>query len=155
MRAHTSVARAGCLLAALALAVSGCGPVGPSCTDETAVLLNVTGEVAAGGCATYIVVSPRNSNLRMRLTWPDTAATLVLRATITACGVHAGCTMDTLVPSFGPGGPSPTPQPWPPGLREMVVDGSQGKTYLVEITTDSQRDTSFALEVTYEIRCER
>jgi hypothetical protein len=155
MRAHTSVMRAGWLVAGLALGSAACGIVGPSCTDETGVILNVTGQVPGGGRATYTVVSPKNSNLRMRLSWPDTTATLGMRATITACGVHVGCTMDTLVPSFGPGGPSPTPQPWPPGLREMEVDGSQGKTWLVEITTDSERDVSFTLQVTYEIRCER
>jgi hypothetical protein len=133
---------------------SGCGIVGPSCTEEDVTILNVSGYVAAGTSATYTVVSPKSSNLLIRLTWPDTAATLGLRATITACGGHVGCRMDTLVPPFGPGGPSPIPQPWPPGLREMLVDRWKGKTYLVEITADGQQDASFALEVTYQIRCE-
>lgn len=155
MRTHTSIMRAGCVVFGLALANGGCGLVGPSCVDEDVTILNVNGHVAAGGSATYSVVSPKNSNLQMRLTWPDTAATLGLRATITACGNYVGCSMDTFVPPFGPGGSSPIPQPWPPGLREMLVDGSKGKAYFVEITSDSQRDVSFALQVTYQRHCER
>jgi hypothetical protein len=37
----------------------------------------------------------------------------------------------------------------------MTVDGWQGKTYRVEITTDGERDVSFTLQVTYHIACER
>lgn len=154
MRAHTPVMRAGCIVAGLGLASAGCGLVGPSCTEEDVTVLNVSGHVAGGASAAYTVVSPKSSNLLIRLTWPDTAATLGLRATITACGGHVGCSMETLIPPFGPGGPSPVPQPWPPGLREMLVDGWKGKTYLVEITTDSQHDVRFALQVTSQIRCE-
>lgn len=154
MRPDTSVMRAGWLLAGLALASGGCGLVGPSCIDEDGTVMNVSGQVVAGRSATYTVVSPKNSNLVLRLTWPDTTATLGLRATITACGAHVGCGLDTFTPSFGPGGSSPIPQPWPQGLREMLVDGSKEKTYLVEITSDSQREASFALQVTYQIRCE-
>lgn len=141
-----------CLVASLALA--SCGLTGPSCINEDVTFLNVSGQVSAGGSATYTVVSPKSSNLLMRLTWPDHAATLRLRATITACGGHVGCHLDTFNPSFGPGGSSATPQPWPPGLREMIVDGWKGKTYLVEVTTDSERDVTFALQVTYQIHCE-
>ena len=36
----------------------------------------------------------------------------------------------------------------------MLVDGSSGKTYRVEIATDSEREVSFALDVTYQIHCE-
>jgi len=154
MRAHTSVMRAGFLVTSLALASGGCGLVGPSCIDEDGTVMSVSGHVAPGGSATYTVVSPKSSNLLMRLTWPDSTATLGLRATITACGGHVGCSMDTFSPPFGPGGPSAVPQPWPPGLREMLVDGWKGKTYRVEITTDSQREVSFALQVTYQIHCE-
>jgi hypothetical protein len=154
VRAYTSISHAGCCIASLALAGSGCGVVGPSCTEEDVIILNARGLAAADGTVTYTVVSPRSSNLLIRLTWPDTAATLGLRATIIACGGHVGCRMDTFVPPFGPGGPSPIPQPWPPGLREILVDGWKGKTYVVEITGDSRRDASFTLEVTYQIRCE-
>jgi hypothetical protein len=145
--------RAGSLAASLALA-SGCGIVGPSCRDESGAVLNVNGQAAVGGTVSHTVVSPKDSNLRLRLTWPDTAATLGLRATITACGGHTGCLMDTFTPPFGPGGPSPVAQPWPAGLREMVVDGWQGKTWLIEITNPGDRDASFTLQVTYQIACE-
>jgi hypothetical protein len=145
--------RAGCFVVSLALS-NGCGLTGPSCTDEDVAFLNVSGHIAAGVSASYTVVSPKSSNLVMRLTWPDPTATLDLRATITACGGHVGCSMDTFRPSFGPGGSSPVPQPWPPGVREMVVDGWQGKTYRVEIATDSERDVNFTLQVTYHNRCE-
>ena len=148
------IVRAGCFTAGLAMA-SGCGIVGPSCTEESGAILNVSGQVPAGGIASRTVVSPKNSNLRMRLTWPDTAATLGLRATITSCGGHTGCTMITVDPPFGPGGSNPVPQPWPAGLREMVVDGWQGKTWLVEITNPGDREASFTLQVTYQITCER
>ena len=115
------------MTAVMTVASAGCGIIGPTCTDETSAVLNVSGRVEESQIAAYSVISLKNSNLVMRLTWPDTAATLRLSATITACGSHAGCLMDTILPTFGPGGPSPTPQPWPPGLREMRVDGFEGK----------------------------
>ena len=149
-----SVVRAGCLIASLA-AASGCGLIGPSCTDESGAVLNVNGQVAAGGTASHTVISPKHSNLRMRLTWPDTAATLGLQATITSCGGHTGCQMVTVTPPFGPGGSNPVPQPWPAGLREMVVDGWQGKTWLIAVANSGDRDASFTLQVTYQITCER
>ena len=147
--------RAAGLLVSLAVLQTGCGRVSPSCTDEDGLVLSANGQIAAGGTATYSVISPKNSNLVLRLTWPDTAATLALRATITACGVHTGCHMDTLTPAFGPGGTSPVPQPWPAGLRELLVDGSSGKAYRIEITSDSEFEARFALQVSYKIRCER
>jgi hypothetical protein len=154
MRRSLRFVRATCLIVNLA-ATSACGIVGPSCTDESRALLNVSGQVAVGGTSAHTVISPKNSNLRMRLTWPDTAATLGLRATITSCGGHTGCVMDTVTPPFGPGGSSPVPQPWPPGLREMLVDGWQGKTWFIEVTNPGDRDASFTLQVTSEIACER
>ena len=81
-------------------------------------------------------------------------STLGLRATITNCGGHVGCGMNTFEPAPGPGGPSPS-QPWPAGIREMVVDGWAGKTYRVEVVGDGVREGDFALAVTYEIACER
>jgi hypothetical protein len=63
--------------------------------------------------------------------------------------------MDALTPPFGPGGSSPTPQPWPTGVRELLVDGTRGKAYRVEVTGDANREASFALAVTYSIACER
>jgi hypothetical protein len=151
-----SVNRTVCILLAVVtlLADVGCGLVGPSCRDETGEVFTVDAQVPAGGLAAYSVVSPKSSNLLMQLTWPDTAATLALRATITDCGGHTGCSMTTQTPPFGPGGSSPVPQPWPPGLREMVADGWRGKTYRVEVAGDPERDAAFRLRVTYRIDCE-
>jgi hypothetical protein len=155
MRSHGSFS----LIVAVVLAAAanlGCGIVGPSCTDETGVVLDRTGEVRAGDTAPFDVTSPKHSNLRIRLTWPETTATLAVRATIINCGEHAGCQMDTVItPPFGPGGPSPTPQPWPPGVREMLVDGTRGKTWRIELSGDPMRDASFRLSVQYDISCER
>ena len=134
---------------------AGCGILGPSCTDERGAVFNRNDQVAAGAMNTYVVASTRHSNLVMRLTWTDPGATLALRATIIDCGEHIGCSMGTITPPFGPGGSSPTPQPWPPGLREMQADGTRGKTYRVEVTGDASRDASFTLDVTYRIDCER
>jgi hypothetical protein len=155
MQDYTSRFGPVCLAAILAVAQTGCGLVGPSCTDEEGTVLSATGQVAAGSAATYSVVSPKSSNLVMRLTWPDTETTLGLRATITDCGGHTGCQMLTTTPPFGPGGSSPVPQPWPPGVREMLVDGWKGKTYRVEVTNDGERDAQFVLQVSYNISCER
>ena len=142
------------LLISLAATTGGCGLVGPSCHDESGTVFHVAAQAPPNGVTSYTVTSPRNSNLLMRLTWPDTAATLALAATITACGGHTGCALLTSRPSFGPGGSSPVPQPWPPGLRELQVDGWEGKTYRVDISGDSARDASFTLDVSYQIRCE-
>jgi hypothetical protein len=136
------------------VAGAGCDVVGPSCRDETGGVFAIDAHVPAGGVAGYTVTSPKSSNLVMRLTWPETAAALGFSATITDCGGHTGCLMITVTPPFGPGGPSPIPQPWPPGVREMVVDGWRGKTYRVEITGDPDRNAAFTLNVTYHIACE-
>ena len=129
----------------------GCGIVAPSCRDESGSVLNASGQVTAGGVSAHEVVSPRHSNLVMRLTWTDPNATLGLRATIISCGEHDGCSMGTSTPAFGPSGSSPIPQPWPAGFREMLVDGTRGKTYRVDVTGDADRDTSFTLAVLYTI----
>ncbi len=135
--------------------LSGCrGPTNP-CRAESGEILQVTGDVQPEGTRQFNVVSPKNSNLSIRLTWPDTAATLDMRATITSCGEHVGCLMDTLKPPFGPGGSSSTPQPWPPGLKEMLVDGTKGKTYRLEVLGDPARAAAFTLNVRYLITCER
>jgi len=140
---------------ALAAAVSGCrGLTAPSCRDESGSVLQVNGEVEPESTRIFTVVSPKHSNLTMRLTWPDAAAVLDIQATITACGEHAGCQMFTAKPAFGPGGSSPVPQPWPPGLREMLVDGTRGKTYRIEIVGDPTRLAAFTLDVRYLISCE-
>ena len=137
------------------LASTGCGVLGPSCIDESGPVFHANAIATAGGVIAYTVASPKSSNLIMRLTWPERDATLRLSATIIDCGGHVGCQMATTEPPFGPGGSSPIPQPWPPGLREMLVDGWKGKTYRVEIGGDPTRDTAFELAVTYDISCER
>ena len=79
----------------------GCGLVGPSCHDETGEVLTVEAQVPSGGVAAYSAVSPKSSNLVMRLTWSDTDAALTLRATITDCGSHTACAKVTVTPTFG------------------------------------------------------
>jgi hypothetical protein len=142
------------LFAAAVVSVSCRGILGPSCTDESGDVLRSEGLARISETSAYTVVSPKSSNLLIRLTWADTQATLGVSATIIDCGGHTGCRMDTATPSPGPGGPSPIPQPWPPGIREMLVDGWRGKTYRIEVAGDPARDTSFALAVTYRITCE-
>jgi hypothetical protein len=155
MRIHSRIVRVGPLVVLLSLVQAGCGLIGPSCNDEDGAVLDARGDVAPGSTVSHTVVSPKNSNLVMRLQWPETAVTLGLRATIIACGGHTGCQMTTVTPPFGPGGSSPTPQPWPPGLRELQVDGSQGKTWRIDVTNESDRDARYTLQVSYKIRCER
>jgi hypothetical protein len=144
----------GVLIVTAVVSVSCRGILGPSCTDESGDVLRSEGIARMSGTSAYTVVSPKSSNLLIRLTWADTQATLGVSATITNCGEHAGCRMETTTPPPGPGGSSPIPQPWPPGLREMLVDGSRGKTYRIDVAGDSARDATFALTVTYRITCE-
>jgi hypothetical protein len=140
-------------MAALLAGSSGCGFAGPSCIDEQGTVLIDNGVAAAGQVATITVRSPKHSNLVMRLRWDPGAPRLGLRATITDCGGHTGCAMLTSTPSIGPGGPTPTIQPWPPGYVEMLVDGWAGKTYRVEIV-GADREVAYQLEVLYRITCE-
>jgi len=116
--------------------------------------MTTTAQVDAGAIRSFDVVSARNSNLLMRLSWSDHDAVLGLRATITGCGEHLGCAMDTLVPPFGPGGPSPTPQPWPAGTLEIEGDGTRGKTYRIDVAGDPARAAEFTLQVRYHSVCE-
>ena len=142
------------LITAVVVNVSCRGVLGPSCTDESGGVLRTEGVVLMDGTSTHTVVSPKSSNLLIRLTWTDLQATLGVSATITDCGGHTGCAMATATPPPGPGGSSPVPQPWPAGVREMLVDGWRGKTYRIDITGDPTRDATFALTVTYRITCE-
>ena len=144
----------GGLLAILALGGSGCGVLGPSCVNEDGPVLNTSGVVHAGEIAAISVRSPKSSNLILRLRWSARDPRLGLRATITDCGGHVGCAMLTSTPSFGPGGPSPIPQPWPPGFVEMLVDGWTGKTYLVEVIGAADVDVAYTVDVSYHIACE-
>lgn len=152
---HPDLTRALAVLVC-ATATSVCSPsiLGPSCRDEQGTVLIESGSVPARDMVAYTLISPKSSNLIMRLTWDQLDATLGLSATIIDCGGHTGCLKGTITPPFGPGGPSPTPLPWPPGVREMEVDGWKDKTYRVEIAGDSLRDASFRLSVVYDISCE-
>jgi hypothetical protein len=133
---------------------SGCSIIGPGCMDETGILLNTIADAPAGTERFFEVISPKHSNLVMRLTWTDPNAELAMNATITDCGGHVGCSKISVGTPFGPGGSSPVPQPWPTGLREMEVDGWRGKAWRIAVTGDATRDASFTLAVRYKIACE-
>ena len=143
------------LITAVAVNVSCRGVLSPSCTDEAGEVLRTEGLVQKDGTSSHTVISPKSSNLLIRLTWTDTQATLGVSATTTDCGGHTGCAMATTTPPPGPGGSSPVPQAWPAGVREMLVDGWRGKTHRIDISGDSTRDATFAPTATYRITCER
>jgi hypothetical protein len=145
-----------CALLFTVMAVGGCSKsvFAPSCRDESGQVLNVNGTVAAGQTSSHTVVSPKNSNLYIRLSWTQPSAAVALSATIVDCGQHPGCQMMTKTPPPSPGGSSPTPQPWSPGYREMHVDGTRGKTWRIDIQGDPGMDASYSLGVTYRITCE-
>jgi hypothetical protein len=138
----------------MALTQSACGIIGPSCVDLDEVLMTTIAQVEAGASRSFDVISAQHSNLVMRLSWSDHGAVLGMRASMTSCGEHLGCLMDTLVPSFGPGGPSPTPQPWPAGTLEIQGDGTRGKAYRIDIIGDPARAAEFTLQVNYHAACE-
>jgi hypothetical protein len=130
------------LLPAVLLATVGCsgGPLAPGCERETGTVFETTAAVAAGGAAGYEVASPRHSNLIMTLTWLDPAATLGLRATIIGCGEHAGCQIGLTTPAVAAG---------PERLR-LLVDGTRGKRYTVDVVGDAAREQSFTLRVIFD-----
>ena len=37
----------------------------------------------------------------------------------------------------------------------MLVDGTRGKAWRIEVVGDPERDAAFSLNVTYQIACER
>jgi hypothetical protein len=125
-----------------ALLTAGCsgGPLAPGCERETGTVFETTATVAAGGTARYDVASPRHSNLIMTLTWLDPAATPGLRATIIGCGEHVGCQIGLTTPSV-PAGPE--------RLR-LLVDGTRGKRYTVDVIGDATREQSFTLRVIFD-----
>jgi hypothetical protein len=126
---------------ALMLVVSGCrGPLAPSCNRQTGSVLDTGGTIAAAGTAAHSVASPRHSNLVMVLTWPDHSAALALRATLTACGDHAGCVVGLVSPGTGSA----------PGTMRLTVDGTRGKRYLVEVIGDAAREEAYTLRVNFD-----
>lgn len=131
------------LLALVALPFSASctgGPLAPQCDRETGTVLDTAGSVIAGAAANYDVTSPRHSNLTMVLTWPDPSATLALRATVTACGEHAGCQLGLVTPAM-PAGPVSV---------QLLVDGTRGKRYAVDVIGDATREQNFTLRVTFD-----
>jgi hypothetical protein len=126
-----------------ALTGAACGILAPSCKDERGTVADVSGVVLAQMTALETVVSPKNSNLVMQLTWQDPSATLQLRATIIDCGIHTGCQMTASTgTAAGPNG------------RSLQVDGSRGKAYRVEVVGDADAPQMYRLLVTYKIACE-
>ena len=121
---------------------AGCsgGPLAPGCERETGTVFETSGTAAAGGSVRYEVASPRHSNLIMTLGWPDAAATLALRATIIGCGEHTGCQIGLTTPAVPAGAAS---------LR-LLVDGTRGKRYSVDVVGDAAREQSFTLRVTFD-----
>jgi hypothetical protein len=94
----------------------------------------------AGGTVRYEIESPRHSNLIMTLSWPDAAATIALRATIVACGEHVGCQVGLVTPAT----------PAASGSLRLLVDGTRGKRYEVDVVGDTAREQSFTLRVTFD-----
>ena len=103
------------LITAAVVNVSCRGVLGPSCTDESGGVLRTEGVVHMDGTSTHTVVSPKSSNLLIRLTWSDMQATLGVSATITDCGGHTG-RIDI------------TGEPKPFRLRTFLVSASGGRT---------------------------
>lgn len=130
------------LLPAALLVTVGCngGPLTPQCDRETGTVLEASAAVGAGATAQYDVISPRHSNLIMVLTWPDSSATLALRATMTGCGEHVGCQVGLVTPSTPAGS----------GSVRLLVDGTRGKRYVVDVIGDATRAQSFTLRVTFD-----
>jgi hypothetical protein len=70
------------LIATMVVSVSCRGILGPSCTDESGDVLKSEGVARMSETSAHTVVSPKSSNLLIRLTWADTQATLAVSATI-------------------------------------------------------------------------
>jgi hypothetical protein len=122
------------------LAACGFGPTGPSCERRTGAVLAANGTVPKGGSTSYEVTSPASSNLHIRLTWSNRSASLGLRATIRACGTHAGCFV-------GLTDTAPTDAPL---SRELQVDGSRDKKYRIDVLGDANIDQDFTIDVQYD-----
>lgn len=124
----------------LLLGLGGCSnPLYRGCERETGTLLVRDGVLEPAALDTYVVRSPKASNLKMTLVWNDPTATLKLRATITDCGVHTGCDMLTQQ-SMAAGSTSAT----------LLVDGSTGKTWRVEVVNGAGLRQGYRLEVIYD-----
>ena len=101
---------------------------------------DTVGIVAADGIVSYEVTSPINSNLRIAVTWTNPSTELGLRATILACGAHAGCEIGLTFAAYAT----------QPMTKQLSVDGSRRKQYRIDVVGDSSRDLSFTIGVTYD-----
>lgn len=103
---------------------------------EMGTVTDVSGTVEC--CAavnSYIVTSPRHSNLIIILTWGDPTADLSLRVT------EVGCTGLCEVRSNNPLGTT---------TEELHVDGTRGKQWNVAVVGDARKAQQFRLLVTYD-----
>ena len=82
----------------------------------------MTETVRRNGSRTYAVISPRASNLH-------------LQAVLLACGTHVGC--DT--------GMTVTARESKEPRRELMLDGSPGKQWRVEVLGDTRVEVEFRL----------
>lgn len=130
-------------IAAFLCACCAGGPLAPGCDRETGTVFEAGATVRAGGTSTFEVTSPRHSNLIMVIAWPDPSATLALRATMIACGEHEGCQVGLVTPAV----PAIPPVP---GTLRLLVDGTRGKRYAVDVLGDTTREQSFTLRVTFD-----
>lgn len=136
---RSCVCAAAAIAAILSIRCTG-GPLAPGCERETGTVFETGATIPSGGSTSYEVASPRHSNLIMTLTWPDAAATLGLRATIIACGEHVGCQIGLTTPAVPAGS----------GSLRLLVDGTRGKRYAVDVVGDAAREQSFTLRVTFD-----
>ena len=88
----------------------------------------------------YDTTSPTNSNLFITMTWDDPDVDLGLQATVLACGVHVGCSINTQV----------TAPRTEPTTRHLQVDGSRGKRYRLDVLGDVSQEQNFWIRVTYD-----
>ena len=132
-------------LVALALALStssGCngGPLTPSCKRRTGPVLTEIDPLVqvAHTTTSFEVTSPQSSNLIIAVTWTNRDADLDVSATIIECGAHIGCQLGYAQMALKPQAL----------FRELLVDGSEGKRYRINVSSD--RETVFTIRVTYD-----
>jgi hypothetical protein len=128
------------MVALLTLSACTSGPLAPSCDRRTGSLIDATGTVAATATISYEVASPANANLFITVSWSATTAELGLRATVLACGVHAGCEIGSTLTSART----------QPTMRQLQVDGSLGKRYRIDVLGDPNQEQVFTIRVTYD-----
>jgi hypothetical protein len=136
----TGLMSRGTVLLATATLLTACDPSTLCNAREIETLVDTRGVVGDGERTEYTVTSPKNSNLRLTLRWGDPVASLRVRATLMACGVHTGCRIGDQVESRSTGS----------SLHELLVDGSQGKSWRFEVIGDQGTRQEFQLVVIYD-----